>query len=142
MNNNNEIRNDVNVINKGKIPKNITSNGKTKPITKGFKVTPAQNEQIEAAIDNGGFKSFSEYVLHMLFDGAPIITIAGGRDILIKLSECADLFNAMSDNADYNSNAGFDKLIDKFSEIELSISQIFDYIDMIKNGFINETEDK
>lgn len=140
MNKNIKNHSNLRVINKGKIPENITSKGKNDLKGRSFKVTPSQNEQIETDIRRGGFNSFTEYVQHMLFDRNPIITIEGGRDILIKLSECADLLNAMGDNAAYNSNEDFEKLIDKFSEIELSISQIFDYIDIIKRERISEKE--
>lgn len=142
MNNNVENQNNSDVINKGKIPDNITSPSDIKSVSRTFKVTQAQNELIKAAMEKVGFKTFSEYVLYKLFDSTPIITIEGGRDILIKLSECAELLNAMGDNAAQDGNLKFNKLIDKFSEIELKISQIFDYIDVIKNELINGTEDK
>lgn len=142
MNNNVENQNNSDVINKGKIPDNITCPSDTKSVSRTFKVTQAQNELIKAAMEKVGFKTFSEYVLYKLFDSTPIITIEGGRDILIKLSECAELLNAMGDNAAQDGNLKFNKLIDKFSEIELKISQIFDYIDVIKNELINGTEDK
>lgn len=141
MNNYNEIQNDMNVINKGKIPENITSQSDTKSVSKTFKVTQAQNEQIKADMEKGGFKNFSEFVLYNIFNKTSMVTIDGGRDLLKKLSECADLLNDVSDNMAHN-NSEFAELNKKFVEIELSISQIFDYIDLIKNNFMNVKEDE
>ncbi len=134
----NQNRNEViEVINEGKIPEDIISRSNSKSITKSFKITPSQNERLEADMAKGYFKSFSKYALHKLFGDSKIITIEGGHELLVKLSECADLLNSMS-NTTHSSNAAFNTLAAKFDEIELSITQIFDGINAIKPELLAE----
>ncbi len=134
----NQNRNEViEIINEGKIPEDIISGSNSKSITKSLKITPSQNEQLAADMAKGNFKSFSEYALHKLFGDSKIITIEGGHKLLVKLSECAELLNAIG-NTTHISNAEFNTLAAKFSEIELSITHIFDGINAIKPKLLAE----
>lgn len=123
--------NDNKVINEGKIPEDITSGSNSKSLTKSFKITPSQNEQLVADMEACGCKKFTQYVISKLFGGnTTVVTIEDGHEILARLAECANLLNQLdtSDSA---------KLIDKFREIEESIIHIFDYIDAIKTNLID-----
>ena len=131
--------NENEVIKMGKIPDNITSDGNTKSISVSFKVTPQQKEQLEADIKLGGFKNQSEYILFRLFNDNPVITLTEGRDILSKLAELESLLHDLRVG---DAHSSYDKIIEKISGIELSISQIFDYMDVIKSNFIDKKEDE
>ena len=113
-NNNNEIKKKE-VIEMGKIPKDITSEGNTKSVNVNFKVTPEQKEQLDADRKNGGFKDMSKYIMFKLFGGgAPAITLPEGREILQKLSECADLLNSLTAGNIYKNNAALDNVLNNF----------------------------
>ena len=137
-NNNSEVEKNE-VIKMGKMPDNITSNGSTKSETISFKVSPQQKEQLKADMKHGGFKNQTEYIVSRLFNGAPVITLPEGRNILSKLAELESLLHDLRVGDAHNS---FDKIIEKISGIELSISQIFDYMDVIKGNFIDEKGDE
>lgn len=131
-NNNSEVEKNE-VIKMGKMPENNTSEGNTKSANINCKVTPEQKERLKAEMQFGGFKSLSNYIMFKLFNDAPAITLPEGHKIFLKLSECADLLNALSVGDTHN----IDTLFESFRKIEESITQIFDYMDVIKDNVID-----
>lgn len=136
MDNNNTAKNEV--INKGKIPENTTSEGNAKPITLSVKLTAEENSRFTADLNRSGMSSKTDYVKQRLFNSQPIITLDKGHAIFEKLSECADLLYDIQDNIEPEFRKDFEKIAVQFREIEADIGFIMSSLEAVQNGLYNE----
>lgn len=128
------------VINKGKMPENITSNGSTKPITLSVKLTAEENSRFSANLERSGISSKTEYVKHILFGNKPIITLGNGQEIFKKLSVCADLLNDIQEGIAPDLREKFESIAKQLSEIEADIDFIMSSLEAVQNGSYDEKE--
>lgn len=131
---NNNFRENMEVIKKGKIPEKITSSGNTKSATLSVKLTAKENSRFTADLERSGMSSKTDYAKHRLFNIKPIITLYKGRDILEKLSEIVNLLYALNEGNSVDRQQDVRKITELLSKIEADISYICDCIDAANNG--------
>lgn len=131
MKNNNVMQ--AEVINKGKIPENTTSNGNTKTVTLSVKLTVEENSRFVADVERSGMRNKTDYVKRRLFNSQPIITLDKGRDIFDKLSECANLLHTLNEDNSVDRQQDIRKITEQFGEMEADISYTWDCIDAANN---------
>lgn len=135
---NNNLRENMEVIKKGKIPEKITFESNTKPITLSLKLTAEENSRFTADLERSGYGNKTVYVKHRLFKDEPIITLGNWQKIFEKLSKCADLLYDIRDNIEPELRKVFEEIAGQFREIEADIGFIMSSLEAIQNGSYNE----
>lgn len=126
------------VINKGKIPVNITSDGNIKAVTLSVKLTAKENSRFIADFERSGMGSKTEYTKHRLFKDDPIITLGDWQKIFKELSKCADLLYDIQDNIEPESRKAFEEIAIKLRKIEADIGFIMSSLEAVQKGLYNE----
>lgn len=139
---NNNFRENMEVIKKGKIPEKITSNDNTKATTLSLKLTAEENSRFTADLKRSGMNSKTDYVKHRLFKDDPIVTLGDWRKIFEKLSKCADLLYDIRDNIEPEFRKVFEEIAGQFREIEADIGFIMSSLEAVQNGLYNEKGDE